>query len=293
MPKIDGRSEIQEIQVSGDWAYHVDADSASKSRLPGGGRPTKRAGHTLSVLRKADGRWQLARDANLLTPVELIRRVMQYQRQLPLRQSGIRGRRRNHRRPTPATAPSARSAARCCGSRRATSSSCCAARSDLTTYTFNKHVIQHRFCKHCGMLSFGAGQRSAGQCHGRDQHPLPGRFRVRQGAGAALSTARRSEARLERLFYICAGVAGIVGVALGAFAAHALKAQADARHARGVRNRRALPDVSRVRAVRGGLGSRRAGRRGRSRSPGWLFVAGIVVFSAAASICWRSPASAG
>ena len=37
---------------------------------PGGGRPTKRAGHTLSVLQKVDGRWQLARDANLLTPVE-------------------------------------------------------------------------------------------------------------------------------------------------------------------------------------------------------------------------------
>lgn len=29
----------------------------------------KRAGHTLSVLRKQDGRWVLARDANLLAPV--------------------------------------------------------------------------------------------------------------------------------------------------------------------------------------------------------------------------------
>jgi hypothetical protein len=32
--------------------------------------PTKRAGHTLSVLQKVDGRWLLARDANMLTPVE-------------------------------------------------------------------------------------------------------------------------------------------------------------------------------------------------------------------------------
>jgi hypothetical protein len=28
---------------------------------------------------------------------------------------------------------------------------------DLTTYTFNKHVIKHRFCKHCGILPFGEG----------------------------------------------------------------------------------------------------------------------------------------
>ncbi len=29
--------------------------------------------------------------------------------------------------------------------------------SELTTYTFNKHVIKHRFCKHCGILPFGEG----------------------------------------------------------------------------------------------------------------------------------------
>jgi ketosteroid isomerase-like protein len=38
---------------------------------PPGGAPVKRAGHTLSVLRKSGGRWQLARDANLLTPVNV------------------------------------------------------------------------------------------------------------------------------------------------------------------------------------------------------------------------------
>jgi hypothetical protein len=31
----------------------------------------KRAGHTLSVLRRTGGKWRLARDANLLTPVKL------------------------------------------------------------------------------------------------------------------------------------------------------------------------------------------------------------------------------
>jgi hypothetical protein len=28
---------------------------------------------------------------------------------------------------------------------------------ELTTYTFNKHVIQHRFCKTCGVQPFGEG----------------------------------------------------------------------------------------------------------------------------------------
>jgi len=33
---------------------------------------------------------------------------------------------------------------------------------DLTTYTFNKHVIQHRFCKHCGVQSFAFGKDRQG-----------------------------------------------------------------------------------------------------------------------------------
>jgi hypothetical protein len=28
---------------------------------------------------------------------------------------------------------------------------------ELSTYTFNKHVIKHRFCRHCGILPFGEG----------------------------------------------------------------------------------------------------------------------------------------
>jgi ketosteroid isomerase-like protein len=35
----------------------------------GGGTPMRRSGYTLTILRKEpDGRWVLARDANLLTP---------------------------------------------------------------------------------------------------------------------------------------------------------------------------------------------------------------------------------
>ena len=33
---------------------------------------------------------------------------------------------------------------------------------DLTTYTFNKHAIQHRFCKHCGIQSFAWGKDPRG-----------------------------------------------------------------------------------------------------------------------------------
>ena len=33
---------------------------------------------------------------------------------------------------------------------------------DLTTYTFNKHHIQHRFCRHCGIQSFAQGKDRQG-----------------------------------------------------------------------------------------------------------------------------------
>jgi uncharacterized protein (TIGR02246 family) len=64
--RVDGRSDIEELRVLGDWAY-------LRSRLevtvtPPGGPALRRSGYTLTILRKtADGRWVLARDANLLT----------------------------------------------------------------------------------------------------------------------------------------------------------------------------------------------------------------------------------
>ena len=33
---------------------------------------------------------------------------------------------------------------------------------NMATYTFNKHVIQHRFCKHCGIQSFAWGKDPRG-----------------------------------------------------------------------------------------------------------------------------------
>ena len=32
----------------------------------------------------------------------------------------------------------------------------------MTTYTFNKHNIQHKFCKHCGIQSFAFGKDPKG-----------------------------------------------------------------------------------------------------------------------------------
>ena len=66
-PRIDGKSEIQEIKVLGDWAYLWTRLSVTMTP-PGGAAPAKRAGHTLSILRKQNGRWLLARDANMLAP---------------------------------------------------------------------------------------------------------------------------------------------------------------------------------------------------------------------------------
>ena len=69
LPKIDGRSEIQEVQVSGNFAYMWSRLNVEMT-MPDG-TLTQRAGHTLSVFRKTGGRWQLARDANLLSPVRV------------------------------------------------------------------------------------------------------------------------------------------------------------------------------------------------------------------------------
>lgn len=65
---IASSSAVEEIAVVGDMAY-------SRTRLAitvtpkVGGEPMRRAGHTLSVLRKGgDGKWRITRDANLLGP---------------------------------------------------------------------------------------------------------------------------------------------------------------------------------------------------------------------------------
>lgn len=65
-PTFDGTSEVQEIRVLGEWAWMWTRLKVVTTTPDG--KTSTRAGHTLSVLRKRDGRWQLARDANLLAP---------------------------------------------------------------------------------------------------------------------------------------------------------------------------------------------------------------------------------
>ena len=66
--QFDGTSEIQEINVWGEWAF-MWARLTVVVTPPGGAPPMTRAGHTLSILKKQNGKWVLARDANMLTPV--------------------------------------------------------------------------------------------------------------------------------------------------------------------------------------------------------------------------------
>jgi uncharacterized protein (TIGR02246 family) len=64
--RMQGTSDILELQVLGNWAYLRNYIQVTMPLL--GGKPVKRAGYTLTILRKQpDGRWLLARDANLLT----------------------------------------------------------------------------------------------------------------------------------------------------------------------------------------------------------------------------------
>jgi uncharacterized protein (TIGR02246 family) len=63
--RIDGSSDIRELKVLGDWACLRNYLEVTVT--PRGGRAVKRTGYTLTVLQKQpDGRWLLARDANLL-----------------------------------------------------------------------------------------------------------------------------------------------------------------------------------------------------------------------------------
>ena len=63
---IEGRADIVELQVLGDWAWLRNKLEVTIAPS-GGGAPMTRSGYTLTILRKgSDGKWRLARDANLL-----------------------------------------------------------------------------------------------------------------------------------------------------------------------------------------------------------------------------------
>ena len=64
---IDARAAVQEIEVFGPWAYirnHIQAELTFTGQAP-----RRMSGYAMTVLREeADGRWRIARDANLVTP---------------------------------------------------------------------------------------------------------------------------------------------------------------------------------------------------------------------------------
>lgn len=63
--KITGSNKILEVEVLGGWAFtrsYIDVTITPKTGLP-----VRRSGYTLTIFRKEpDGKWRLARDANLL-----------------------------------------------------------------------------------------------------------------------------------------------------------------------------------------------------------------------------------
>lgn len=63
--QIEARADIREIRISGDLAYCWN--HLTVTIRPPGGKPIRRAGDVLSVLRRENGAWVIYRDANLLT----------------------------------------------------------------------------------------------------------------------------------------------------------------------------------------------------------------------------------
>jgi uncharacterized protein (TIGR02246 family) len=65
---IDGRSDVQEITVTGDTAICWNLLEVSVTPQAGG-TTIRRAGNTLTVFRRGtDGQWRIWRDANMLAP---------------------------------------------------------------------------------------------------------------------------------------------------------------------------------------------------------------------------------
>lgn len=62
--EFDGKSEILELNITGDLAYTITKLSVTTRN--DGKEVMRRSGHTLSILKKENGKWLLARDANLL-----------------------------------------------------------------------------------------------------------------------------------------------------------------------------------------------------------------------------------
>lgn len=66
--RIEGTSEVRELEVKGDWAFA--RSYLQVAMTPPHGETIRRLGWVLSILQKgSDGRWRIARDANLLSTV--------------------------------------------------------------------------------------------------------------------------------------------------------------------------------------------------------------------------------
>jgi uncharacterized protein (TIGR02246 family) len=64
--QIEGRSEIKDLKIFGDWAWL--RNHLTVAITPPRGETVRRSGYTLTILRKeTNGAWLLVRDANLLT----------------------------------------------------------------------------------------------------------------------------------------------------------------------------------------------------------------------------------
>jgi len=67
--RIEGKPDIQEIRIAGDYAFCWNHLAVTMIPLQGGAAK-QRTGHILSIFRKEpDGRWVLFRDANMVTGV--------------------------------------------------------------------------------------------------------------------------------------------------------------------------------------------------------------------------------
>jgi uncharacterized protein (TIGR02246 family) len=65
--RVDGKADVQEVRVFGDWAYCWNQLTVTMHPAEGG-TPIERNGPDLSVLRRnPDGRWVIFRDANMVS----------------------------------------------------------------------------------------------------------------------------------------------------------------------------------------------------------------------------------
>jgi uncharacterized protein (TIGR02246 family) len=65
--RVEGRADVQEVRVLGDWAYCWTQLTVTMHPADGGA-PAERSGPALSVLRRnPDGRWVIFRDANMVS----------------------------------------------------------------------------------------------------------------------------------------------------------------------------------------------------------------------------------